>query len=988
MISPHSHFTPLLFVASCLAAQAAEPLRPPAVPLVAHDPYLSIWSPADKLTDADTVHWTGKPNRLTSLVRIDGKAYRLMGTDPAAVPAMPQTRLEVTPTRTIYTFDGAGIQLTLTFMTPALPDDLDVLARPLTYLTFQVRATDTTTHEVAIYQDVAAELAVNEASQAVDCSKSDTAGLAVVKIASHEQPVLAKHGDDLRIDWGSLYLAAPKDAKTTTHIVPASIGRASFAAGSEFPMVKMAMPQAAKDAPVAAVVLESAKVGTEPLTRWLMLAYDDEFSIKYFDRNLRPYWRRNGDDAAKLLAKAATGYAVLSQRCAAFDQRLVADLSKTGDKYAQLCTLAYRQTLAGNKICADANGQPLMFPKENFSNGCIGTVDVLFPQAPFFLVFSPALVKAMLIPVLDYAASPRWPYGYAPHDLGTYPHASGQVYGMNGGDGNRMPVEECGNMLIMLAALANQQGNAELAKPHWPMLTKWADYLVKEGLDPQNQLCSADMFGHLPRNANLALKAIIGIGGFSQLCEKSAKPDDAKKYLAIARDYAAKWQNLAKDDGHTRLAYDQAGSWSMKHNLIWDHVLGLNLFPPAIADAEIAWYLKVQKKYGLPVDHRTDTSLIDWALWSIAPARSDADFQALLDPIWRYANETPSRVPLCDWFVTTDAKKKGFQARPVVGGIFIKMLTDPPTWNQWAKQGADTQGPWAPLPSAALPATGILPGLRKLFDSPLRDTSICVGPDRAYYLTGTTGHPTWWTTNEGIRVWRSTDLTNWQPLGLVWSFDKDVTWQKAFKDGRRAIWAPEIYFLKGTFWLAYSVNWPGGGTGLLKSTSGKAEGPYVDVKPDGPLTAEIDASLFQDDDGKVYFIYLDGRIARLKDDMSGLAEDPRLLTPTNFKHVGFEGAFITKANGRYHLMCAEFNPRDGNKAYDCMVASADNIYGPYGDRYLALPHAGHNMLFKDLQGQWWATFFGHDPKAPWTERAGILPITFDADGRVSPADHP
>ena len=238
----------------------------------------------------------------------------------------------------------------------------------------------------------------------------------------------------------------------------------------------------------------------------------------------------------------------------------MADLRKVGgEQYAQLCALAYRQTFAGNKICADANGQPLMFPKENFSNGCIGTVDVLFPQAPFFLVFSPALTKAMLVPILDYAASPRWPYGYAPHDLGTYPHATGQVYGMGGKDGDRMPVEESGNMLIMLAALAKHEGNADLAKNYWPMLTKWADYLVKEGLDPQNQLCSADMFGHLPRNANLALKAIIGIGGYAHLCEMTGHPEDAKKYMAIARDYAAKWQELAKGDGRTRLAYRPAG---------------------------------------------------------------------------------------------------------------------------------------------------------------------------------------------------------------------------------------------------------------------------------------------------------------------------------------------------------------------------------------------------------------------------------------------
>jgi len=692
----------LALLAATLVSAPAAGLRPPSVPLVTHDPYFSIWSPADNLTDADTVHWTGKPNRLTSLLRIDGKAFRLMGTEPAAIPPLPQTDLVVTPTQTRYTFAGAGVQLTLTFLTPALPDDLEVLARPLTYLIFDARATDGATHQVAIYQEAAGEIAVNEPHQQVDCAKPEAAGLEVVRIASHEQAVLAKSGDDLRIDWGALYLAAPKASTTASYLLPAAEARDTFAADGKFPVMKMAMPQQAASAPAAVVVFDAAAVGAEPLARWLMLAYDDGLSIKYFGAGLRPYWRRAGGDAAWLLEKSAADFTGLRQRCAVFDQHLGTDLAKVGgQKYAQLCALAYRQTLAGNKICADAKGQPLMFPKENFSNGCIATVDVLFPQAPFFLVFSPALVKAMLVPVLDYAASPRWPYAYAPHDLGTYPLAGGQVYGMGGKDGERMPVEESGNMLIMLAALAKQQGNAEFAKPYWPMLTQWADYLVKEGLDPQNQLCSADMFGHLPRNANLALKAIIGIGGFAQLCQLAGKPDAAKNYLAIAREYAAKWQDLAKDDHHTRLAYDQAGSWSMKHNLIWDSVLGLNLIPAALADAEIAWYLKVQKKFGLPVDHRTDTCLIDWALWSIAPARSNADFQALLAPIWNYANETPSRVPLCDWFVTTDAKQKAFQARPVVGGIFIKLLADPQTWKLWAGAGSNTDGPWAALPGAA-----------------------------------------------------------------------------------------------------------------------------------------------------------------------------------------------------------------------------------------------------------------------------------------------
>ena len=319
------------------------------------------------------------------------------------------------------------------------------------------------------------------------------------------------------------------------------------------------------------------------------------------------------------------------------------------------------------------------------------------------------------MPILDYASSPRWPYGYAPHDLGTYPHATGQVYGMGGGDGGRMPVEESGNMLIILAALARAEGNAEFSKKYWPTLTKWADYLVANGLYPENQLCSADMFGDLPRCADLAMKAIIGIGGYAQLCERTGRPADAKKYMAIARQYAAKWQELAKDDGRTRLAYHLPGTWGMKHNLIWDRALGLGLFPDSVGDAEIAWYLKVQKKYGLPVDNRTPTSLIDWAVWSIAPAREPKDFQALLEPIFRYADETPSRVPLSDWFGTTDGRQQGFQARPVVGGIFVKLLADAEGWKKWSQQAEKVANTWAERPIGSSGATKeIVPTARKV----------------------------------------------------------------------------------------------------------------------------------------------------------------------------------------------------------------------------------------------------------------------------------
>jgi len=690
-----------LFLADTVLGQSAV-LRPPAVPLITHDPYFSIWSPADQLTDTTTVHWTGTSQPLRSLIRVDGQVFRLMGTDPAGVPALPQSNLQVLPTRTIYIFTNAQVAVTLTFLTPALPSNLDLLARPLTYLNWDVQSADGQPHAVQLYFDAGAEIAVNTTDELVGWFRPAVAGLTVLQLGTTNQMILGKSGDNLRIDWGYLYVAADQSQQPQSAIVGGLSARNQFLADGSLPTSddKQQPRAASNNTPVLAMCFDLGTVASAPVSRQVMIAYDDLLSIRYFGASLQPYWRRNGATAAALLTAGDQDYASVVGLCANFDAQIIADLTHVGGvSYAELCTLSYRQALAGNKICSDVNGQPLMFPKENFSNGCIGTVDVLFPQAPFFLLFSPALTKAMLTPILDYAQSYRWQFLFSPHDLGTYPWATGQVYG--GGEQsavNQMPDEETGNMLIMVAALAHTEGNASFAAKYWPLLRQWADYLVLNGLDPGDQLCSADMFGPLAHSTDLAQKAIIGIGAYGQLCQVAGRTNEAQQYLAIATNYASQWRKLAADTNHTRLAYDQPGTWSMKHNLIWDRVLGLALFPNSVGEQEIAWYLSVQNTYGLPVDDRTTTSLIDWDTWSISLARSVNDFQTLLAPIFNYANVTANRVPLSDWFGTLNAAQQGFQARPVVGGLFVKLTADFPTWTNWASQGTAVTGSWAPLP--------------------------------------------------------------------------------------------------------------------------------------------------------------------------------------------------------------------------------------------------------------------------------------------------
>jgi hypothetical protein len=417
-----------------------------------------------------------------------------------------------------------------------------------------------------------------------------------------------------------------------------------------------------------------------------LLAYDDRLAIEYFRRPLPPYWKRGGADIGSVLQQAWSAFPQLEKRCADFDTALVADATSVGGaEYAALCAAAYRQCFAAHKLVADADGTALYFSKENFSNGCIATVDVTYPSSPFFLLLNPTLLKGQLTPILDYARSPRWTFPFAPHDLGTYPLANGQVYG--GGERSerdQMPVEECGNMLILTSALALLSGETEYFRNYYPVLQKWADYLVANGYNPENQLCTDDFAGHLAHNTNLSLKAIVAIGGFAQAGARIGKTEDAAKYGRVAKELAGRWVKDAADGDHYRLTFDGPNTWSQKYNLVWDRLLGLDLFPANVAKQELAFYRKHQQKYGLPLDTRRTYTKLDWILWSACLTGERDDFDALLKPVFTWLNETPSRVPLTDWFETTDGKQVGFQARSVVGGVFLKMLADRQIREKWA----------------------------------------------------------------------------------------------------------------------------------------------------------------------------------------------------------------------------------------------------------------------------------------------------------------
>ncbi|HXC94161.1 MAG TPA: DUF4965 domain-containing protein [Edaphobacter sp.] len=667
------------------AAAAQQQHRPPAVPLVANDPYFSIWSMADHLTDLPTKHWSEAAQSLVGLIRIDGRVYRWMGTVPHGYlgtteppEAMQQVSLELTPLHTRYKFSASGIRLDVTFFSPLFPQDLEVLSRPVTYLSWSAVSSDGKPHQIELFLDADANTAVNEGAQPVTWGRTETNNLSLLNVGSRDQATLHQSGDRIRIDWGYFHLGIPKLDGASTALSHDSIS--SFAKDGSLPTsddLGMPRPAAGRDRPIhLAIAYNLGKVSGNPVARHALLAYTEGYAIEYLGRKLRPYWQRDGMSEADMLSKAESDYSSLEERGAKFDAQEMADMRRFGGPdYEYLTSLAFRQTIAAHKLVADVDGQPMLFSKENDSNGCIDTVDVTYPSSPFFLYFNPKLLEAQLEPLMRYAALKRWKFPFAPHDLGTYPLANGQVYG--GGElfeDNQMPVEESGNLLIMIDALGRAEGNWDFAHRYMPQLTQWAAYLAEKGLDPENQLSTDDFSGHLAHNANLSIKAIEALGAFAEIAQALGDKLLADHYMTLAKSFPVKWEELALEGDHYKLAFDQAGTWSQKYNLVWDQILDLHLFPASVVKKEWDFYPKQMKLYGLPLDNRKTITKLDWEIWTASLSTNPQQFASLVKDLVRWTDESNSRVPLTDYYDTVSGKQIQFQARSVVGGIFIKAL--------------------------------------------------------------------------------------------------------------------------------------------------------------------------------------------------------------------------------------------------------------------------------------------------------------------------
>lgn len=638
-----------------------------------------VWKNNVKVVLPDEVKATLKPGKVTVAAHchntvggsfVDFGLFKKAKADVFTEVAH-QKSVSVLPTRTVYSFECGGVDIDMIFTAPLLMDDLDLLSRPVNYVTWQVKSNDGAEHDVQVYLEGTPQIALDKAPVPMVSDVASENGVDFVKTGTVSQRYLAHRGDGIRIDWGYFQIATPT-GKGEVGLAGYHQAKEMFAqtGAVQTPATHVRTENFRKENVALTYTNDLGKVGTETVCDFAMLAYDDVYSIQYFHNNLRPYWNRKGDKSfVGELAEAAADYNAIMGRCADFDVEMMREAEAAGGKkYAELCALAYRQAIAAHKLVEAPNGDLLWLSKENFSNGSIGTVDVTYPSAPLFLIYNVELAKGLLNHIFYYSESGRWTKPFAAHDVGTYPQANGQAYG---GD---MPVEESGNMIILTAAIAKMEGNAEYARKHWDVLSVWKDYLVEYGQDPANQLCTDDFAGHFAHNANLSVKAIEGVASYAYLAGMLGDKETEAKYMDKAREMAAIWKDTAFDGDHYRLTFDKPGTWSQKYNMVWDKMLGFNVFDPAIMETEIPYYLTKQNRYGLPLDNRRNYTKTDWIMWTATMAQDQETFEAFINPVWDYMNETSERVPMSDWIHTDRDHKAGFQARSVVGGYFIKML--------------------------------------------------------------------------------------------------------------------------------------------------------------------------------------------------------------------------------------------------------------------------------------------------------------------------
>lgn len=516
-----------------------------------------------------------------------------------------------------------AVEIVLSFLSPITPTSTLRQAIPASYLTIHAFGS----FDVDIYVDVNGQwVSGNRGSEIVwqfgETDYEDAKRLKTWQVKRKTEQLFTEWGD--QAEWGTLHFSAPAEANHQAG-TSGKLRQLFAQKGSLLDSVDTKFRRIMEEEPVFAFskrfnLSSASSTASKSDDLLLTLAHIQDPVTQFASARgltyMRPLWEHYFDNTEALITYHYLDYPHAASLASRYSAQLAMDAYDSGsDTYVDIVSLSARQVLGATSFSGTPDN-PLLFLKEISSNGNSQTVDVIFPSFPFFLYTQPKWLAYLLEPLLEHMLSGQYPNQYTMHDLGThFPNLTGH------GDGNDeyMPVEECGDMLIMGLALVNSfinsdksqsqpvsviEGESPFALPRrlevrdgvygldaaapagkseakawvertYKLWKQWTGYLVEYSLEPHNQLCTDDFAGWLALQTNLALKGIIGIKAMSELADLVGEKDDAKTFRNISEVYVKKWEHygMSRDGGRAKLAYDWYGSWTTLYSLYADAVL-------------------------------------------------------------------------------------------------------------------------------------------------------------------------------------------------------------------------------------------------------------------------------------------------------------------------------------------------------------------------------------------------------------------------------
>jgi hypothetical protein len=407
-----------------------------------------------------------------------------------------QKFVKMTATQTSYTFQCGQIDLNLRFTSPLLLDNIEIMSRPINYISYEIESLDGKEHEVDLYFETTPAWASNGTFHTSTSKMYEKDNLVFLKTGLTEQKIFDFEDNAKEINWGYFYMCAEK-VNSKAYLGEASLMR------SQFMKNRTVSKDTINTSGACMGIIQSLGKQKESSGK-IMIGYDDIYSIQYFGENLRPYWNKNGNRILEeLFVSANQDFKKIIKECSTFDEMLLNKITdELGCVYATFFAENFRPSITRNKLVGGKDSDYILF--------CIDGTWGLKNNSLLFQRYNINLLKAQLEPIFHYYESGKWSKIYPPSNLGQYPLANGQI------SESYDPVETTSNILVICAVITALEGNTDYIQTHWLTLTKWNDYLVDFIIS--NQVINAPKEKN--ELSNIYTIATMGISSFTEMTKK------------------------------------------------------------------------------------------------------------------------------------------------------------------------------------------------------------------------------------------------------------------------------------------------------------------------------------------------------------------------------------------------------------------------------------------------------------------------------------